>query len=154
MNHHPGFKLHSCTVRDYANDMIFWKIAVDYSNYFPRQTVTFLHEPWEETISELCAFGARSLQTGNVAKPDWTFLHCLPRKTEEVDDQVFYSSRSLVFPEAENRKWTIMVSELSIHCVYWCIYWLNVILIPCFLFQGLMVSLLTEYSPQTPMPKF
>ncbi|KPP59458.1 hypothetical protein Z043_122620, partial [Scleropages formosus] len=49
-----------------------------------------------------------TLQTGSVASPDWTFLHCLPRKPEEVDDQVFYSHRSLVFPEAENRKWTIM----------------------------------------------
>lgn len=38
------------------------------------------------------------------AKPDWKFMHCLPRKAEEVDDEVFYSDRSLVFPEAENRK--------------------------------------------------
>ncbi|KAM6934667.1 ornithine transcarbamylase, mitochondrial [Xenentodon cancila] len=68
-----------------------------------------------------------TMKTGSVAKPDWTFLHCLPRKAEEVDDQVFYSSRSLVFPEAENRKWTIM---------------------------GLMVSLLTDYAPQTPILKF
>lgn len=42
------------------------------------------------------------------AKPDWKFLHCLPRKAEEVSDEVFYGPRSLVFPEAENRKWTIM----------------------------------------------
>ncbi|KAI8579505.1 hypothetical protein K450DRAFT_241298 [Umbelopsis ramanniana AG] len=42
------------------------------------------------------------------AKPDWIFMHCLPRKPEEVDDEVFYSDRSLVFPEAENRKWTIL----------------------------------------------
>ncbi|KAL0077250.1 ornithine carbamoyltransferase [Phycomyces blakesleeanus] len=42
------------------------------------------------------------------AKPDWVFMHCLPRKQEEVDDEVFYSDRSLVFPEAENRKWTIL----------------------------------------------
>jgi ornithine carbamoyltransferase len=42
------------------------------------------------------------------AKPDWIFMHCLPRKPEEVDDEVFYSERSLVFPEAENRKWTIL----------------------------------------------
>lgn len=42
------------------------------------------------------------------AKADWKFLHCLPRKQEEVDDEVFHSSRSLVFPEAENRKWTTM----------------------------------------------
>ncbi|XP_057707831.1 ornithine transcarbamylase, mitochondrial [Corythoichthys intestinalis] len=66
-------------------------------------------------------------RTTSLARPDWTFLHCLPRKKEEVDDDVFYSSRSLVFPEAENRKWTIM---------------------------GLMVSLLTDYKPQTPIPKF
>ncbi|KAI9008445.1 ornithine carbamoyltransferase [Phycomyces nitens] len=42
------------------------------------------------------------------AKPDWVFMHCLPRKQEEVDDEVFYSDRSIVFPEAENRKWTIL----------------------------------------------
>ncbi|KAL4656906.1 ornithine carbamoyltransferase, mitochondrial [Arapaima gigas] len=68
-----------------------------------------------------------TMQTARVASPNWTFLHCLPRKPEEVDDEVFYSHQSLVFPEAENRKWTIM---------------------------GLMVSLLTDYMPQTPMPKF
>ncbi|KAK0521696.1 ornithine carbamoyltransferase [Tilletia horrida] len=42
------------------------------------------------------------------AKPDWKFLHCLPRKGDEVDDEVFFSKRSVVFEEAENRKWTIM----------------------------------------------
>ncbi|PBK69217.1 ornithine carbamoyltransferase 1 [Armillaria solidipes] len=42
------------------------------------------------------------------AKPGWRFLHCLPRKGDEVDDEVFYGPRSLVFPEADNRKWTIM----------------------------------------------
>ncbi|WFD31675.1 ornithine carbamoyltransferase [Malassezia sp. CBS 17886] len=42
------------------------------------------------------------------AKADWKFLHCLPRKAEEVDDDVFYGPRSVVFQEAENRKWTIM----------------------------------------------
>ncbi|KAI0064840.1 ornithine carbamoyltransferase 1 [Artomyces pyxidatus] len=44
------------------------------------------------------------------ANPDWKFLHCLPRKQHEVDDDVFYGERSLVFPEAENRKWTIMAA--------------------------------------------
>ena len=40
------------------------------------------------------------------AKPDWKFMHCLPRHEEEVADEVFYSpARSLVFPEAENRLW-------------------------------------------------
>ena len=62
------------------------------------------------------------------AKPEWKFMHCLPRKQDEVDDevrlpfgckrvsvadgthvlQVFYGPRSLVFPESDNRKWTIM----------------------------------------------
>lgn len=39
------------------------------------------------------------------AKADWKFMHCLPRKPEEVADEVFYSPRSLVFQEAENRLW-------------------------------------------------
>ncbi|EIM79170.1 ornithine carbamoyltransferase [Stereum hirsutum FP-91666 SS1] len=44
------------------------------------------------------------------ANPDWKFMHCLPRKPNEVDDEVFYGPRSLVFPEADNRKWTIMAA--------------------------------------------
>jgi len=39
------------------------------------------------------------------AKPGWKFTHCLPRHQEEVSDDVFYSPRSLVFKEAENRLW-------------------------------------------------
>lgn len=39
------------------------------------------------------------------AKPGWKFMHCLPRHQEEVSDEIFYSSRSLVFSEAENRLW-------------------------------------------------
>lgn len=39
------------------------------------------------------------------ANSGWKFMHCLPRKPQEVDDEVFYSDRSLVFPEAENRKY-------------------------------------------------
>ena len=39
------------------------------------------------------------------AKPGWKFTHCLPRHPEEVSDEVFYSPRSLVFREAENRLW-------------------------------------------------
>lgn len=39
------------------------------------------------------------------AKEGWKFMHCLPRHPEEVADEVFYSPRSLVFSEAENRLW-------------------------------------------------
>ncbi|KAH9475414.1 Ornithine carbamoyltransferase, mitochondrial [Psilocybe cubensis] len=51
-----------------------------------------------QVTEELCKF----------ASPDWRFMHCLPRKPHEVNDAVFYGPRSLAFPEAENRKWTIM----------------------------------------------
>lgn len=46
------------------------------------------------------------------AKQGWKFMHCLPRHPEEVDDEVFYSTRSLVFDEAENRKW-VMIAVLE-----------------------------------------
>lgn len=47
------------------------------------------------------------------AARDWAFLHCLPRKPQEVDDEVFYGPRSLVWDEAENRKWTVMAVALA-----------------------------------------
>lgn len=53
-----------------------------------------------QVTEKLCAEGG--------ANPNWKFMHCLPRKQNEVDDEVFYGDRSLVFPEADNRKWTIM----------------------------------------------
>ncbi|XP_011664475.1 ornithine carbamoyltransferase, mitochondrial isoform X2 [Strongylocentrotus purpuratus] len=62
-----------------------------------------------------------------VAAKDWTFLHCLPRKSEEVNDEVFYSPRSLAFPAAKNRKWTAM---------------------------SVMLSLLQDHTPTTPKPKY
>ncbi|KAK1077177.1 ornithine carbamoyltransferase [Friedmanniomyces endolithicus] len=42
------------------------------------------------------------------AKQGWRFMHCLPRKPEEVSDEVFYSPASLVFQEAENRLWAAL----------------------------------------------
>ncbi|KAH8916929.1 ornithine carbamoyltransferase [Atractiella rhizophila] len=62
-----------------------------------------------QVTEELCQAGG--------AKHDWKFMHCLPRKPNEVDDAVFYGKRSLVFQEAENRKWTIM-DDLTRVAVY------------------------------------
>ncbi|XP_072026377.1 ornithine transcarbamylase, mitochondrial-like [Amphiura filiformis] len=49
-----------------------------------------------------------------LADKDWCFLHCLPRRQEEVDDELFYCDRSLVWQEANNRKWTVMAVFLSL----------------------------------------
>lgn len=66
----------------------------------------------EESAARLKAFEGYQITNEMVneagAKQNWAFLHCLPRHKEEVNDEVFYGPRSLVFPEAENRKWTIM----------------------------------------------
>lgn len=63
----------------------------------------------EEAQKRLKAFAGyqitNELALRGGAKPDWRFLHCLPRHSEEVDDDVFYGPRSMVFPEAENRLW-------------------------------------------------
>ena len=49
------------------------------------------------------------------AKENWKFMHCLPRHPEEVADEVFYSPRSLVFPEAENRLWAAIGESLPLN---------------------------------------
>lgn len=51
------------------------------------------------------------------AKEGWKFMHCLPRHPEEVADEVFYSPRSLVFPEAENRLWAA-IGKLTLSFFY------------------------------------
>ncbi|KAJ5232459.1 hypothetical protein N7468_005415 [Penicillium chermesinum] len=61
----------------------------------------------DESIKRLKAFNGFQItsELGKGAKENWKFMHCLPRHPEEVSDEVFYSPRSLVFPEAENRLW-------------------------------------------------
>lgn len=63
----------------------------------------------EESAKRLKAFEdyqiTNELAKRGGAKEGWRFMHCLPRHKEEVADEVFYSPRSLVFTEAENRLW-------------------------------------------------
>lgn len=61
----------------------------------------------EQRLRDFAGFQVtEALAKAGGAKPDWRFMHCLPRKANEVDDEVFYGSRSIVFPEGENRRWT------------------------------------------------
>ncbi len=48
------------------------------------------------------------------AAENWKFMHCLPRKPNEVDDEVFYSDRSIIWDEAENRMYTVMAVTLAL----------------------------------------
>ncbi|MDH5402876.1 MAG: ornithine carbamoyltransferase, partial [Candidatus Heimdallarchaeota archaeon] len=67
----------------------------------------------EKKLKEFAGYQV-TMQLGKHAAPDWVFLHCLPRKSEEVDDEVFYSERSIVFDEAENRMYTVMAVTLAL----------------------------------------
>ncbi|GMM53212.1 ornithine carbamoyltransferase [Starmerella bacillaris] len=55
-----------------------------------------------QKLKEFAGFQVTEALGAN-AKPGWKFMHCLPRHNEEVDDEVFYGDRSVVFEEAENR---------------------------------------------------
>lgn len=71
----------------------------------------------EEAAERLKAFEGyqitNDLAKRGGAKPGWKFMHCLPRHQEEVHDEVFYSNRSLVFPEAQNRLWAAVGKYIS-----------------------------------------
>lgn len=48
------------------------------------------------------------------ADPNWRFMYCLPRKQEEVNDEVFYSDKVIIWDEAENRMYTVMAVALEL----------------------------------------
>ncbi|KAI6079516.1 Ornithine carbamoyltransferase, mitochondrial [Aix galericulata] len=125
-----GMHLHIATPKGFEPDLRIMKITEQYSKEYGTKLLlttdpleaanganVLVTDTWismgqeEEKERRLKAFQGYqiTMQTVKSAAPNWTFLHCLPRKPEEVDDEVFYSPRSLVFQEAENRKWTIMV---------------------------------------------
>ncbi|KAI0392720.1 putative ornithine carbamoyl transferase [Xylariaceae sp. FL0594] len=68
----------------------------------------------EETQKRLKAFSGfqvtEDLAKRGGAKPDWKFMHCLPRHPEEVSDEVMYGPRSVVFQEGENRLWAAIAA--------------------------------------------
>ncbi|KAL4798876.1 mitochondrial ornithine carbamoyltransferase [Aspergillus venezuelensis] len=82
--------------------------AVKYADILVTDTWVSMGQE-EEKVKRLREFAGfqitADLAKRGGAKEGWKFMHCLPRHPEEVSDEVFYSNRSLVFPEAENRLW-------------------------------------------------
>ncbi len=73
-------------------------------------TDTFISMGQEsETQEKLRKFEGFQVSTQLVqhANKDFIFMHCLPRHTEEVTDEVIYGEHSVVFDEAENRLHTV-----------------------------------------------
>jgi len=64
-------------------------------------------DEYERRVKEFDGYQVNKELMGK-ANDGAVFLHCLPRHIEEVTDEVIYSDASLVFPEAENRMWTVM----------------------------------------------
>lgn len=66
----------------------------------------------EESVKRMKAFEGfqvtKELAQKGGANEGWKFMHCLPRHPYEVSDEVFYSPRSIVFQEAENRLWAVI----------------------------------------------
>jgi len=69
-------------------------------------------EEYANRIKEFEGYQVNSDLMGK-ANEGAVFLHCLPRHPEEVTDEVFYSDASLIFPEAQNRMWTVMAVMAS-----------------------------------------
>lgn len=75
--------------------------------YYEPCFVVFKEAEYEKRVKEFDGYQVNQKLLSHANKGA-VFLHCLPRHPEEVSDEVFYSKSSLVFPEAENRMWTVM----------------------------------------------
>lgn len=88
--------------------LVYRKSAVDDASYIMTDTFVSMGEERDAAskLSDFAGFGIDQdlIARGN-PKDDWAFMHCLPRKVQEVTDDIFYSKRSLVFDQAENRLW-------------------------------------------------
>ncbi len=88
--------------------------AVKNANIIVTDTWISMHETENtEKLNKFNGFQV-TMELGKHAANNWVFMHCLPRKQYEVNDEVFYSDRSIVFDEAENRMYTVMAVSLSI----------------------------------------
>ncbi|EPS37045.1 hypothetical protein H072_9345 [Dactylellina haptotyla CBS 200.50] len=128
-----GVNISVATPPGYQVDPKIWSLVqISYSK--SSASVETLHEPeiavknadiivtdtWvsmgqeEEKVQRLKDFAGfqvtSELASKGGASPGWKFMHCLPRKPEEVSDDVFYGPRSLVFTEAENRLYAAIAS--------------------------------------------
>lgn len=80
------------------------KIAAQNANILVTDTFVSMGQESEkqEKLKQFSGFQINS-ELAKLADKDYKFMHCLPRHSEEVSDDVFYSEHSVVFPEAENR---------------------------------------------------
>lgn len=85
------------------------KVAVQDADIIVTDTFISMGQE-EETIKRKLDFQGYQVNSELVrqAKPDYKFMHCLPRKQDEVTDEIFYSNHSIVFDEAENRLHSVM----------------------------------------------
>lgn len=86
---------------DYTHDP---KLAAKGANILVTDTFVSMGEESQKAakLAQFSGFQINS-ELGDLAAPNWKFMHCLPRHHEEVTDDVFYGDHSIVFPEAENR---------------------------------------------------
>lgn len=130
-----GMHLHIATPTNYGPDEDVIVMAKEQAEHYnttlllttdPKEAVTnadvIITDTWismgqdEEYQQRVDAFQGYkvTMELAKTASPNWKFMHCLPRKQHEVDDEVFYSDRSLVWDEAENRMYTVMAATLKL----------------------------------------